>query len=312
MLILVTGGAGFIGSNLVDRLVAEGQQIVIVDDFNDYYYSKFKRENIKDFPKSVSVEVADVAAPGVSISLIRKYRPQAVVHLAARAGVRASQGQPNLYVRTNVIGTTELLEASRQYGVGRFVFASSSSVYGDTNPPFSENHTLPHPRSVYAATKQAAEIIVSQYRMNGLSATTLRFFTVYGERGRPDMAPYLFVEALHAGKPFTIYGDGSQQRDFTYVGDIVDGIVRAIHAPHGYDAINLGNNHPVSVNEFVGTLEKIAGKKTNIQYAPARSEEMPLTWANIFRAKQLLGWQPKTPLSTGLERFYSWYTKTRA
>lgn len=311
MQVLVTGGAGFIGSHVVDALVARGHSVIVVDHFNDAYPVGFKRQNVNRFPSSVTVVEADIAAPEVMSSLVSRYRPQQIIHLAARAGVRASHLDPQAYIHSNINGTAAVFEAAKQYGVQRVIAASSSSVYGNSTGPFKEEAVLPPPLSVYAATKQSGELLASHYLKQGLPITQFRFFTVYGERGRPDMAPYLFAQALFSGQPITIFGDGQQLRDFTYVGDIVDGILRAVEAPTHYPIMNLGHNQPLPLIDFLKLLERLTGKTAELTYVPARSDEMPMTWANIFRAKQYLGWEPTTDLEHGLSNFLTWFKAER-
>lgn len=311
MQILVTGGAGFIGSHVVEALLAQGHQVVVVDNFNAAYPTEFKRSNVNRFSTQIQLHEADISKPAVMDELVRRYRPQQIIHLAARAGVRASQAIPNEYIQSNIVGTANVLKAAKDYGVSRVIVASSSSVYGNNPPPFLEDAQLPTPLSVYAATKQAAELLVQQYQAQGLPVTMFRFFTVFGERGRPDMAPYLFTQALFKEQPITLFGDGSALRDFTYVKDIAEGILRAVNAPTAYPVMNLGHNHPVRVIEFLRILENLTGKKAKINFAPVRAEEMPVTWANIFRAKQNLDWEPKTSLEQGLENFVRWFKQER-
>lgn len=312
MQILVTGGAGFIGSHVVDALLAQNHQVVIVDNFNAAYPVEFKHSNVNRFLSKVNLHQADISNPQVMQELVRRYRPQQIIHLAARAGVRASQSIPNEYIQSNVVGTANVLKSAQDFGVARVIIASSSSVYGHNPPPFLEDAQLPAPLSIYAATKQAAELLVQQYQAQGLPVTTFRFFTVFGERGRPDMAPYIFTQALFNNQPITIYGDGTQLRDFTYVKDITDGILRAVNAKATYPVMNLGHNHPVQLLSFLRLLEQLTGKTAHLQFAPSRAEEMPVTWANIFRAKQYLGWEPTTSLEEGLGYFVDWFTQERA
>ncbi|MEK7539721.1 MAG: NAD-dependent epimerase/dehydratase family protein, partial [Patescibacteria group bacterium] len=312
MQILVTGGAGFIGSHVVDALLAQDHQVVIVDNFNAAYPPEFKRSNVNRFGTQINLHEADISKPEVMDALVRRYRPQQIIHLAARSGVRASQLIPNEYIQSNIVGTANVLKAASDFGVRRVIISSSSQVYGNIQPPFSEEAILGKPLSVYAATKQSLETLVQQYVAHGLPVTMFRFFTVYGERGRPDMAPYIFTQALFQQQPITLFGDGSQLRDFTYVKDIVDGILRAVIAPIAYPVMNLGHNQPVKLIDFIQTLERLTGKTAQLIFAPARTEEMPVTWANIFRAKQYLGWEPTTSLDVGLEQFVDWFKRERA
>lgn len=311
MQILVTGGAGFIGSHVVDALLAQDHQVVIVDNFNSAYPPEFKRSNVNRFATQVILHEADISKPEVMDELVRRFRPQQIIHLAARAGVRASQAQPNEYIQSNIVGTANVLKAAKDHGVSRVIVASSSSVYGNNPPPFLEDAQLPAPLSVYAATKQAAELLVRQYQAQGVPVTMFRFFTVFGERGRPDMAPYIFTQALFQQQPITLFGDGTQLRDFTYVTDITDGILRAVNAQTTYPVMNLGHNQPVQLIDFLHKLERLTDKTAQLKFSPARAEEMPVTWANIFRAKQYLGWEPTTSLDKGLEQFVDWFKRER-
>lgn len=311
MQILVTGGAGFIGSHVVETLLAHGHRVVIVDNFNTAYSPDFKRQNVDRFSSQVILHEADISKPEVMSGVVERHRPQQIIHLAGRAGVRGSQVIPNEYVQSNIVGTANVLKAAQDFGLSRVIVASSSSVYGNTPPPFLEDAPLPQPLSIYAASKQAAELLCQHYTAQGLPITVFRFFTVFGERGRPDMSPYLFTQALLQQQPITLFGDGTQLRDFTYVKDIAQGILAAVHAPTAYPVMNLGHNQPVRVIDFLHELENITGKKAHIRYAPSKSEEMPLTWAHIFRAKQLLGWEPTTSLEQGLENFVHWFKQER-
>lgn len=311
MQVLVTGGAGFIGSHVVDALVARGHLVIVVDQFNAAYPVAFKRQNVHRFPSSVTVVEADIAAPDVMTHLVRTHRPQQIIHLAARAGVRTSHLDPQSYIHSNINGTAEVFAAAHQFGIQRVVAASSSSVYGQAQGPFKEDAALPPPLSLYAATKQAGELLAAHYTQQGLPITLFRFFTVYGERGRPDMAPYLFAQALYTGQPITIFGDGSQLRDFTYITDIVDGILRAVEAPTHYPVMNLGHNQPIPLLDFLKLMERLSSKTTELKFVPARTDEMPMTWASIFRAKQYLDWQPTTSLEQGLSNFLDWFTTNR-
>lgn len=311
MQILVTGGAGFIGSHVVEALVANGHSVVVVDQFNDAYPVKFKRENVNRFPSHVTIIEADIAAPDVMTTLVRTHCPQQIIHLAARAGVRASHLDPQAYIHSNINGTNAVLEAAKQFRVQRVIAASSSSVYGNSPGPFREDATLPPPLSLYAATKQAGELLADHYLKQGVPITQFRFFTVYGERGRPDMAPYLFAHALFRGQPITIFGDGQQLRDFTYISDIVDGIMRAVDAPTHYPVMNLGHNQPIPLLDFLNMMERLTGKNAELRFIPPREDEMPMTWATIFRAKQYLNWEPKTDLEKGLSHFLTWFKTER-
>lgn len=316
MRILVTGGAGFVGSHVVDRLIRDGHFVVVVDDFNDFYPPKFKEENISAHRahKSFKLYRGDVSDFKFLSGVFEKEEKfDAIIHLAARAGVRKSIENPALYCRTNIDGTLNLLELAKIYGVKDFIFASSSSVYGKSSKvPFEEEDPADRPISPYAATKRAAELLMHSYHhLFGLNCTALRFFTVYGERGRPDMAPYLFTEAIFKGDAIVQFGDGNTERDYTYVGDIVDGIAGCLGKQFGYEVVNLGGNQPVPLKKFIGTLENITGIKANIVQKPMQAGDVTVTFANISKAKRLLGWEPKVHLEEGLTRFVDWYRKNR-
>lgn len=314
-MILVTGGAGFIGSHLVERLVNEDREVVIIDDFNDYYPVAYKRENAALFAdlRQVTVVEGDISQQSVVDTLFKKYPIQQVVHLAARAGVRNSLTDPLLYERVNVQGTLHILEAMRRHDVSDFFYASSSSVYGNqVKVPFSETDPVDHPISPYAATKKACELFAYTYHhVCGIRAVGFRFFTVYGERGRPDMAPALFVEAILRDRPIRKYGDGTSRRDYTYVGDIIDGIFKSLDKGLAYEVFNLGNSQTVSLNDFIATIEAITGKHARIESHPMPATDVFTTYADISKAKQLLGYSPKTSIREGLERYVAWYQQHR-
>ncbi len=308
---LVTGGAGFIGSHLVDKLVANGGHVVVVDDFNDYYSPASKRANLAphaQHPRFV-LEEADIRDGARLLSIVRTHRPQVVVHLAARAGVRPSVEAPYLYQSTNVLGTLNLLEAARAVGVERFIFGSSSSVYGlNTKLPFAEQDPLLCPASPYAATKLAGEAFCNSYHhIHGLPIVSLRFFTVFGPRQRPDLAIHKFAALMRGGKAIPLYGDGSSRRDYTYVADIVAGIEAAIELPlERHEIINLGNSSPVTLRELVGVLERVLGVAAQIDWQAPQAGDVPVTYADIHKASRLLGYQPKTSLEAGVRATVRW------
>ncbi|MEK6794960.1 MAG: GDP-mannose 4,6-dehydratase [Spirochaetota bacterium] len=311
MTILVTGGAGFIGSHTVRALLARGERVVCIDNFNDYYDVRIKEANTASFAgnASFSLHRADICDREFMTALFKQYKFDAVCHLAARAGVRPSIADPFIYQRTNIEGTLTLLDRARQYDVKNFVFASSSSVYGNSQKiPFSETDNVDKPISPYAATKRATEIIAYTYHhLYGLPITALRFFTVYGPSGRPDMAPYLFTDAIANGRTITRFGDGTSKRDYTYVDDIVQGILAAIDTALPYEIMNLGNNSPVALNDFIATIERHLGKKAVIQEKPVQPGDVDITYADISKAQKLLGYRPTTSIDEGLGRFIDWY-----
>lgn len=308
--VLITGNAGFIGSNLTKKLLELNYQIAGIDNFNDYYNPSIKEKNIAEFSKTNFTQYrADIVNREPIEAIFTKFQPETVIHLAARAGVRPSLLNPELYYQVNVIGTKNLLELSKKYAVKQFIFASSSSVYGNqTKIPFSETDQLTKPVSPYATTKLEAERLCQEYK---IPTTVLRFFTVYGPRGRPDMAPYLFTKAILNNQPITRFGDGSTSRDYTYIDDTVSGIISAIDRPLAFEIINLGNNQPVSLNQFITTIEELTGKKAIIEEKPRHPADVPQTFADIAKAKKLLYWQPKTDLKTGLSKFLEWFKLTQ-
>lgn len=309
--ILVTGHAGFIGSHLTEKLLPSSFKIIGVDDFNDFYDPERKKENVKEFLKhknfkQYQVNILDQKKLN---QIFDDNKIDLIIHLAARAGVRPSLANPKLYCRVNVKGTNNLLDLANKYKIKQFIFASSSSVYGNQEKiPFSETDKLEKAVSPYAASKQEAEKLCRKLASrSGMKMTILRFFTVYGPKGRPDMAPYLFTKNILTGKTITRYGDGSSSRDYTYIDDIVDGLIKAINRPLAYEIINLGNNQPVSLNDFINLIERLTGKTTKIIQKPRHPADVEKTYAGIAKAKKLLGWQPKTDLETGMKQFIDWY-----
>src|ERR1700704_1868873 len=310
MRILVTGGAGFIGSHLVEKLLAAGHSVAILDDFNDFYDPQIKRENIEKISKDVPVHHVDLREDAAVRNLFRREKFDTIAHLAARAGVRPSIRHPQLYYDTNVSGTLHLLEAARLTGIERFIFASSSSVYGISKTvPFSEDLHLTQTISPYAATKVAGEFLCSTYsHLYGMRVVALRFFTVYGARQRPDLAIHQFTKRIHAGEPIDQYGDGTTRRDYTYIDDIIQGTVAALKYDGPlFDIFNLGESQTVQLKELIAAIEKALKKKAKINQLPEQPGDVPLTCADISKAKRLLGYEPSTPLKEGLPRFIDWF-----
>ncbi len=309
---MVTGGAGFIGSHLVDRLLAEGGEVIVVDNFDPFYNAARKRANLASASKSprFRLEELDIRnAEGVD-RLIRETRPDAIVHLAARAGVRPSIEQPGLYTEVNVTGTVHLLEAAcRIEPRPRFVYASSSSVYGDRETaPFRETDSVDLPVSPYAATKKACELLAHTFHhLHGLPVTGLRFFTAYGPRNRPDLAIAKFADLIERGEPVPMFGDGTTRRDYTYVADIVDGVVRAIERCERHHLYNLGNSDPIALREMIAAIGEALGKEPLIQRLPEQPGDVRQTFADISRASSELGYAPKTPFREGLREFVTWF-----
>ncbi len=303
----MTGNAGFIGSNLTKRLLKLGDEVVGIDNFNDYYRPKSKEKNIAEFKinPNFTQERADILDKEKLQLIFSQARPEIVIHLAARAGVRPSLKNPKLYYQVNVMGTKNLLDLAKKHKVKQFILASSSSVYGNqTKIPFSEADKLAKSISPYAETKLEAEALCRQYNF---PVTVLRFFTVYGPKGRPDMAPYLFTKRILEGQTITRFGDGSTSRDYTYIDDIVEGIIAAINRPLAYEIINLGNNQPVKLKDLIRIVERITGEKANIIEKPRHQADVRQTYADIAKAKELLNWRPKTDLETGMRRFIEWF-----
>ena len=315
MKVLVTGGAGFIGSHLVERLLAEGHDVVIVDDFNDFYDPKIKRANIAGVAKNAAVHEIDLRDGEGVASLFQSEKFDAIVHLAARAGVRPSIQQPQLYYDTNVAGTLHLLEGARASGVERFVFASSSSVYGAAKRvPFSEEEHLTQTLSPYAATKIGGEFLCSTYsHLYKMRIVGLRYFTVYGARQRPDLAIHQFTRKIHAGEPIDQFGDGTTRRDYTYIDDIIQGTMAALkyNGPM-FDVFNLGESETIQLKDLISAIEKTLGKKAKINRLPEQPGDMPLTCADISKARKLLGYDPRTKFDDGLPKFVDWFLKSRA
>jgi UDP-glucuronate 4-epimerase len=311
--ILITGGAGFIGSHLVDRLLAEGDwRITVVDDFNDFYDPSIKRANIESYlsHRNFSLVEADIRDFYSLHEVFNEGKFDCVVHLAARAGVRPSLTEPRLYVETNINGTTNLLELARQYEVTQFIFGSSSSVYGENKKvPFSEDDPIFNPISPYAATKAAGELLCHTYsHLYGLRTICLRFFTVYGARQRPDLAIHKFAKLIEAGKSIPVFGDGTTRRDYTYIDDIISGVRAAIdYDRSNYEVINLGESRTVELRELISLLENALGKKAQIDRQPRQPGDVPQTFADIAKARRLFNYNPQTQIEDGIALFVDWF-----
>jgi UDP-glucuronate 4-epimerase len=306
MRILLTGGAGFIGSHLLERLLARGDQVAVIDDFNDYYDPALKRRNL---PRGgFRLHERDIRG---AADLVASEKPDVLVHLAARAGVRPSLADPALYDSVNVGGTLALLEACRKTGVPRFVFASSSSVYGNSpTVPFREEDESLQPVSPYGITKLLGEHYVRVYaRLHGLRATCLRFFTVYGPRQRPDMAIHKFTAAIAAGREIEMYGDGSTERDYTHITDILQGVLAAIDREGPFSVYNLGESRTVPLRRLIELIEQHVGKKAQVRRLPEQPGDVQRTFASIDRARADLGYAPKVPVEDGLREFVEWYRR---
>ncbi|MAG38832.1 epimerase [Candidatus Woesearchaeota archaeon] len=309
--ILVTGGAGFIGSHVCDKLLFEGFNVVCVDNFNKYYDPKIKNNNIRHNLKNKNYKCykADIINYKKLAKIFSKHSIDKIIHLAARAGVRPSIKNPFIYEETNVKGTLNLLELARINNVKKFVFGSSSSVYGtNKKKPFSEKDSLNNIISPYAATKKMGEELCRSYHnLYNLNITCLRFFTVYGPRGRPDMAPYKFTNLINNSVPIEMYGDGNSARDYTYISDIVEGIISANKKTSGFEIINLGDSNPVKLKKFISIIEKEVGKKAIIKQREMPKGDVPITYADIKKADKLLKYKPKIKIEEGIKRFVEWY-----
>jgi UDP-glucuronate 4-epimerase len=311
MHVFITGGAGFIGSSLADKLLAEGHKVTAFDDFNAYYNPEFKRRNVRHAAAHQNYRLieGDVCDRELVSRSMADPLPDVIVHLAARAGVRASLKDPFLYQRVNVEGTLNILESARVLGVPKLTFASTSSVYGkNSNFPFKESDPVLHPVSPYAATKIAGEALCHSYHhIYGLDIAVLRFFSVYGPRGRPDMAIYQFSERILAGKPIPVFGDGTSERDYTYIDDITQGVAATLHKKFGFEIFNLGESETTPLHQMISLLESALGKKAVIDRLPDQPGDVARTCASIEKSRRLLGYDPKTNIEAGLPRFVEWY-----
>jgi UDP-glucuronate 4-epimerase len=309
MKVLVTGAAGFVGSHLSEMLVKRGDRVIGVDNFNDYYDPAKKRRNAKVLAgSSISLYEADIRDRAEMFRLFEDNKFDAVAHIAAMAGVRNSVANPALYIDVDLVATQHLMDAAREFKVGNFVFASTSSIYGDTpNVPFVETDPCLEPPQPYAAAKRAAELLGYTYnKLYKLNFTATRFFTVYGPRGRPDMMPYLLAESIYKGKEIPLY-EGDMRRDWTYIEDIVKGVVLALDKPLGYEIINIGRGAPEPLAEFIRVMESVAGKKATLKLQPKLPADVYVTYADVSKAKRLLGFNPTISISEGVQRFWAWY-----
>ena len=309
MKILVTGGAGFIGSAVAHKLKELGHTAVVIDNFNEYYDVDLKRARVSGLLDGTEVIEGDITDEATLDSLFQTHTFDCVAHLAAQAGVRYSLEHPDMYVETNVLGTQLLLEMMRKHGVKHMVFASTSSAYGNSKEvPFKEDVPADRPVSIYAATKRAGELIGYSYaHLYNMDVTCLRFFTVYGPWGRPDMALFKFTEAMLKGEPIDVYNNGEHRRDFTYIDDIVSGFVAAIEKPMGYEIINLGNGSSVHLMQFIEILEKELGTTARKNLLPMQDGDVYETYADITKANKLLGFHAETTVEEGVRKFVEWY-----
>ncbi|MBV1878341.1 MAG: NAD-dependent epimerase [Pseudomonadales bacterium] len=322
MAILVTGAAGFIGFHVAQQLIARGEEVVGVDNLNDYYDVSLKQSRLKqlaadDTNNLFKFEKIDICDADALAQLLEKNTINSIVHLAAQAGVRFSIENPHAYIEANIKGFMNILELSRQAGVAHLVYASSSSVYGNNEKiPFSTSDLVDHPVSMYAATKKSNELMAHVYsHLYAIPTTGLRFFTVYGPWGRPDMSPFIFAESILNDRPIKLFNEGKHKRDFTYVDDIVDGVIKVLDKPASkciesgaaYKVYNIGNNDPVALMDYVGTLENALGKKAICEMAPLQPGDVAVTFANIDDLQQEIGYRPDTPLDQGIQKFVDWY-----
>jgi len=310
MRVLLTGAAGFIGMHCAQRLLERGDEVIGVDNLSPYYSVKLKKDRLARLKhRRFRFHKLDIAKAAPLQALFRKTRPDAVLHLAAQAGVRYSLENPQSYVHTNLVGFANVLEACRHHRPGHLAFASSSSVYG-SNPdlPWSESHNVDHPMSLYAATKKANELMAHTYsHLYGLNTTGLRFFTVYGPWGRPDMSAMLFANAIMRGKPIQVFNRGDMKRDFTYIDDIAEGTIRVLDRPTKYAVYNIGNHQPVALLDYIATLERALGRKAKLALKPMQPGDVKSTYADTSALRAAVGFAPSTPLETGLARFAEWF-----
>ncbi|HSA89351.1 MAG TPA: NAD-dependent epimerase [Burkholderiales bacterium] len=312
MKVLVTGVAGFIGMHCATRLLARGDEVVGIDNLSPYYSVQLKKDRLAELkhPKFEFTQL-DIADPDSLQKEFSTAKPEAVLHLAAQAGVRYSLENPGAYIQTNLVGFANVLECCRRHPPGHLVYASSSSVYG-ANPqlPWSESQSVDHPVSLYAATKKSNELLAHAYsHLFGLHATGLRFFTVYGPWGRPDMSAFLFAQAILQGKPIQVFNHGDMQRDFTYIDDIVEGTLRVLDRPARYAIYNIGNHQPVGLLDYIAALERAFGKEAKLEMKPMQPGDVKATYADTSALRAAVGFAPSTPLDAGLARFAEWYKR---
>jgi nucleoside-diphosphate-sugar epimerase len=311
--ILIAGVAGFIASKVARKLLTLGVRIIGIDNINDYYDKRLKYHRLnelKEFPNFIFYKV-DIEDTNALSNVFLQHDIDKIINLAARAGVRYSIKNPHVYLTTNANGTLNLLEMMKEHDINKMVLASSSSVYAGQQMPFTEDLPVNTPISPYAVTKKTAEdLSYSYHQLFGLDITVLRYFTVYGPAGRPDMSYFRFIRWIDEGDQVIVYGDGAQTRDFTYVDDIVDGTIKAL-SPVGYEIINLGNNHPHSVRELISMIEEGLGKRAKIRYMPVQRADASTTWADINKAKRLLDWEPQVTLQEGINKTVEWFDQNR-
>ena len=315
MNILITGAAGFIGSRTAELLLSEKHQVIGVDNLNDYYAPSFKRFRLKELSRHSNFKFIELDIENYDElhTVFKNHNFDIIINLAARAGVRYSIENPFIYAQTNFVGSLNLLDLMRNYKVSKYVMASTSSIYADSEMPFLESLAVNTPISPYAATKKAAELMAYTYHHQfGIDVSIVRYFTVYGPSGRPDMSVLRFIKWIDEGKPILLYGDGTQSRDFTYIDDIAKGTILASKAKIGYEIINLGGgNNPITMNTLIEKIEQLLNKKAIIDSHPFHSADVDSTWANIEKAKELIDWKPTVNLDDGLKNTVEWYMKNK-
>ncbi len=309
MNLLLTGSAGFIASKVAELLLKRGNKVVGIDNLNDAYDVRLKNWRLKQLEQfeNFTFHQLDITELAQLEPLFKKANFEAVVNLAARAGVRASIENPWVYVNTNVTGTLNLLELCKKYSIKKFILASTSSIYGEMDLPFAEDKKTDSPLSPYPASKKGAEAICYTYHyLHGIDISIPRYFTVYGPAGRPDMSIFIFTKKIYANEEIPVYGDGNQKRDFTYIDDIAEGTIKSLK-PVGYQIINLGSDHPVKLSYVISLIEDALGKKAKIKYLPRHAADVSATWAEIKKARELLSWQPKIKIEEGIKRTIEWF-----
>jgi UDP-glucuronate 4-epimerase len=307
---LITGGAGFIGSHIVDELLSLREEIIVIDNFNTYYDPKIKWENISSAQKNPDFKLfeGDILDKRLLDKIFSSFNIDVLIHMAAQAGVRGSIKNPELYSKVNVLGTLNLFEMCRKYKIKKVIFGSSSSIYGNNPVPFSEDNIVDKPISPYAATKKAGELLCYTYHhLYKIPIICLRLFTVYGPRQRPEMAIHKFTRIINNNESIPIYGDGSSSRDYTYITDILDGIKSTINKDFGFEIINLGSSNPIKLLDLVDLIQENMSKKANLNFLPSQSGDVERTYADISKAERLLGYSPKVNIETGIEKFVKWY-----
>ncbi|MCM8772767.1 MAG: GDP-mannose 4,6-dehydratase [Candidatus Omnitrophica bacterium] len=310
--ILVTGACGFIGWKVCEKLLERGEEVLGVDDLNDYYDVRLKNWRLEKLRKNKNFLFVkfDISKKEIRY-IVKEAKPDIIINLAARAGVRASIENPDIYYQTNVIGNLNLLECAKEFGIKKFIYSSSSSLYAGCKIPFSEDLPVNEPISPYAASKKAGEITCFTYHyLYGIDIVIFRYFTVYGPAGRPDMSIFKFIKLIDEEKEITVYGDGTQSRDFTYIDDIAEGTISGLNLS-GFHIINLGSSFPHSLNEVIKIIEEKLNKKAKIVYAPFPKTDLKITYADITKAKKLLNWEPKTKIEEGIEKTILWYIENK-